>query len=127
MIIQYRKDLYNLDGWKKISNEDGWCYILYSKIAGNEEGELEDFGLSFRLVEEYDLNDFEREYEDYDYKDIRQVRYRAEDIIYNIILEEVVRETPFIDLDKLINMQKILIKANKEYEKEWKDADDCDD
>ena len=127
MILQYRNDLYNLDGWKKITHEDGWCYILFSKTPIQEDEGYEDFGLSFKLVEDDYLYDFQRSHEDYDHKDMRQVRYRADEIIYKVILDEVVRETPYINLDKLVNVPKVIIKANKQYEKEWKDADDCND
>lgn len=127
MIIKHNNTLYNLDGWKSIKQEDGWCVISFAKTIKIEEDDYQDYELNFELVNEEYIYDFQREHEDYDHKDIRQVRYRAENMIYDIILKEVVRETPYIDLDKMIDVPKILNKANKQYEEDWKDADDCND
>lgn len=126
MIIKYDNTLYNIDGWKTIEQEEGYCVITFADTVKIDD-DYENYKINIELVKEYYLYDFQREHKDYDHKDIRQVRYRADDMIYNLILKEVVRETPFIDLDKMIDVPKILNKANKEYEKEWKDADDCDD
>lgn len=127
MIIKYNNTLYNLDGWKTIKLEDGYCVITFSNIIKYDDDDYENYEINIELVEEDYLYDFQREHEDYDHKDLRQVRYRADDMIYNIITKEIIRETPYIDLDTLINVPKILNKANKEFEKEWKDADDYTD
>lgn len=127
MIIKYNNTLHNIDSWKTIKLEEGYCVITFANIIKYDNEDYEDYEINIELVNEDYLYDFQREHEDYDHKDLRQVRYRADGMIYDIILKEVVRETPFIDLDKMIDVSKILKKANKEYEKEWKDADDCDD
>lgn len=128
MIIKYENTLYNIDGWKHIKYEDGYCEIEFAQNVKLADDEYDNYRIVIDLVNDDYLYDFQREHEDYDHKDIRQVRYRAEDMIYNTILKEVVRETPYIDLDKMIDVPKILKKANKEYEKEWKDdADDNTD
>lgn len=67
------------------------------------------------MVNDDYLYDFQREHEDYDHKDIRQVRYRADDMIYDMIINEVTRDTQLIDLDKMIDIPKILNKANKQF------------
>lgn len=127
MIIKYENTLYNIDGWKIIKQEEGYCVITFSNIIKYDDEDYENYEINIELVSEDYLYDFQREHEDYDHKDIRQVRYRADNIIYNIITKEIIRETPYIDLDSLINVPKILIKANKEFEKEWEDADDNTD
>lgn len=127
MIIKYNNTLYNIDGWKTIKLEDGYCVITFSNIIKYDDENYEDYEINIELVEEYYLYDFQRDHEDYDHKDIRQVRYRADDMIYQTILNEIVRETPYIDLDRLIDVPKILNKANKQYEKEWRDDDDYTD
>lgn len=127
MIIKHNNNLYNLDGWKSVKQEDGYCVITFAKSIKVDDDSYENYEVSFELVNEEYLYDFQREHEDYDHKDIRQVRYRADDMIYQTILNEIVRETPYIDLDRLIDVSKILNKANKQYEKEWKDADDYTD
>lgn len=127
MIIKYNNTLYNIDGWKHIKYEEGYCEIEFAQNVKLADDEYDNYRIVIDLVNDDYLYDFQREHEDYDHKDLRQVRYRADGMIYDIILKEVVRETPFIDLDKMIDVSKILKKANKEYEKEWKDADDCDD
>lgn len=127
MIIKYENTLYNIDGWKHIKYEDGYCEIEFAQNVKLADDEYDNYRIVIDLVNDDYLYDFQREHEDYDHKDIRQVRYHAEDMIYNTILKEVVRETPYIDLDSLINVPKILNKANKEFEKEWKDADDYTD
>lgn len=127
MIIKHQNSLYNLDGWKSIKQEEGWCIISFDRTIKVDEDDYQEYELSFELVNEDYLFDFGREHEDYDHKDIRQVRYRADDMIYQTILNEIVRETPYIDLDRLIDVPKILNKANKQYEKEWRDDDDYTD
>lgn len=130
MIIKHNNNLYNLEGWKSVKQEEGYCVISFAKTIKVDDDTYENYEVSFELVNEEYLYDFQREHEDYEYdwKDLRQVRYRADDLIYNIILSEIIRETPFIDLDKLINIPRILNKANKQYEKEWKeDADNYTD
>lgn len=127
MIIKYNNTLYNIDGWKTIKLEDGYCVITFANIIKYDDEDYENYEINIELVEEDCLYDFQREHKDYDHKDIRQVRYRADDMIYNIITKEIIRETPYIDLDTLINVPKILNKANKEFEKEWKNADDYTD
>jgi hypothetical protein len=128
VIIKYNNALYNIDGWKTIKYEDGYCEIEFSQNIKLADDEYDNYRIVIDLVNDDYLYDFQREHEDYDHKDLRQVRYRAEDMIYNTILKEVVRETPYIDLDKMIDVPKILNKANKEFEKEWKDdADDNTD
>lgn len=129
MIIKHNNNLYNLDGWKKVRLEDGYCIITLPDTIKVDDDYYEPYEISLELVDEEYLYDFQREHEDYEYdwKDLREVRYRADDLIYNVILSEIIRETPLIDLDKFINIPKILNKANKEYEKEWKDADDYSD
>lgn len=124
-MIKYENTLYNIDGWKHIKYEDGYCEIEFSQNVKLADDEYDNYRIVIDLVNDDYLYDFQREHEDYDHKDLRQVRYRAEDMIYNTILKEVVRETPYIDLDKIIDVPKILKKANKEFEKEWKD--DADD
>ena len=126
MIIKYNNTLYNIDGWKTIEQEEGYCVITFANVIKYED-DYKNYEINIELVKDEYMYDVQREHEDYDHKDIRQVRYRAEDMIYNTILKEVVRETPYIDLDTLINVPKILNKANKEFEKEWKDADDYTD
>lgn len=115
MIIKYDNMLYNIDGWKHIKYEDGYCEIEFAQSVKLDDGEFDNYSIVIELIEEDYLYDFQREHKDYDHKDIRQVRYRADDMIYNLILKEVVRETPFIDLDKMIDVPKILNKANKQF------------
>ena len=126
MIIKYNNNLYNLDGWRTIKLEEGYCVISFSNIVKYDD-DYENYEINIELVEEDYLYDFQREHEDYDHKDLRQVRYRADDIIYNIIIKEIIRETPYIDLDTLINVPKILNKANKEFLKDCDCADDNTD
>ena len=114
MIIKYNNTLYNIDGWKTIKLEEGYCVITFSDTVKIDD-DYENYEINIELVEEDYLYDFQREHKDYDHKDIRQVRYRADDMIYNIILKEIVRETPYIDLDTMIDVPKILKKANKQY------------
>lgn len=128
MIIKYNNELYNIDGWKTIKQEDGYCVILFSKTIKVDNDTYEDYEINIELVNEYYLYDFQAEHKDYDHKDLRQVRYRADDIIYNTILNEIKNKEEFIDLDKLIDIEKVLDIANKDYEREWKeDADDNTD
>lgn len=126
MIIKYNNTLYNIDGWKTIKLEDGYCVITFSNIIKYDD-DYENYEINIELVEEDYLYDFQREHKDYDHKDIRQVRYRADDMIYDMILKGVVRETPYIDLDKMINIPKILNKANKEFIKDFGIDDDNTD
>ena len=114
MIIKYNNTLYNIDGWKTIKLEEGYCVITFPDTVKIDD-DYENYEINIELVEEYYLYDFQEEHKDYDHKDLRQVRYRADDMIYNIILKEVVRETPYIDLDTMIDVPKILKKANKQF------------
>lgn len=114
MIIKYNNTLYNIDGWKTIKLEEGYCVITFPNIVKYEE-EYDNYNIDIELVNEDYIFDFQEEHKDYDHKDLRQVRYRADDMIYNIILKEIVRETPYIDLDTLIDVPKILKKANKQF------------
>ena len=114
MIIKYNNTLYNIDGWKTIKLEEGYCVITFPIIVKFEE-EYDNYNIDIELVNEDYLFDFQEEHKDYDHKDLRQVRYRADDMIYNIILKEIVRETPYIDLDTIIDVPKILKKANKQF------------
>lgn len=129
MIIKYNNNLYNIDGWRKIRLEEGYCIITLPDTIQVDDDYYEPYEISLELVNEEYLYDFQREHQDYEYdwKDLRQVRYRADDMIYQSILNEIVRETPYIDLDRLIDVPKILNKANKQYEKEWRDDDDYTD
>ena len=127
MIIKYDNTLYNIDGWKTIKLEDGFCVITFANIIKYDDENYENYEIYIELVNEDYLYDFQREHEDYDHKDLRQVRYRADDIIYNIIIKEIIRETLYIDLDTLINVPKILNKANKEFLKDCDCADDNTD
>ena len=127
MIIKYNNNLYNINGWKKIRLEDGYCIITLPDTIKVDEDYYEPYEISLELVNEEYLYAFQINHKDYDHKDLRQVRYRADDIIYQTILNEIVRETPYIDLDRLIDVPKILNKANKQYEKEWRDDDDYTD
>ena len=115
MIIKYNNTLYNIDGWKTIKLEEGYCVITFPNIIKYDDEDYENYEINIELVEEDYLYDFQEEHKDYDHKDLRQVRYRADDMIYNIILKEVVRETPYIDLDTMIDVPKILKKANKQF------------
>lgn len=117
MIIKYGNSLYNIDGWKTIKLEDGFCVITFSDTVKIED-EDETYEINIGLVDDDYMYDFKWEHEEYDHKDLRQVQYIAEDAIYNIILKEVVRETPYIDFDKIIDVPKILKKASKDYEEE---------
>ena len=105
----------NIDGWKHIKYEEGYCEIEFAQNVKLADDEYDNYRIVIDLVNDDYLYDFQREHEDYDHKDLRQVRYRAEDMIYNTILKEVVRETPYIDLDKIIDVPKILNKANKQF------------
>lgn len=127
MIVKYNNNLYNLDGWKKISQEDGWCTISFAKTVKVEDGDYEDYELTFELIDEDYLFDFQREHEDYDHKDIRQVRYRADNIVYKTLVDKIHDNTMFIDLDIVLDIPDVLKEANEDYEKEWKDADDNTD
>ncbi len=127
MIIKHDNTLYNIDGWKHIKYEEGYCEIEFAQIIKLDDGEYDNYRIIIDLVNEDYLYDFQREHKDYDHKDIRQVHYRADDIIYNIIINEVIRDTQLIDLDKMIDVPKILDKANKQFIKDFNIADDCND
>lgn len=124
MIIKHNNNLYNLEGWKTIKLEEGYCVITFANIIKYDDENYENYEINIELVEEYYLYDFQREHEDYDHKDIRQVRYRADDIIYNMIINEIIRDTQLIDLDKMVDVPKILEKANKQFIKDFNIADD---
>lgn len=127
MIIKYNNALYNIDGWKTIKLEDGFCVITFANIIKYDDENYENYEIYIELVNEDYLFDFQREHEDYDHKDIRQVRYRADDMIYDMIINEVTRDTQLIDLDKMVDIPKILNKANKQFIKDCDCADDCND
>lgn len=127
MILKYQNTLYNIDGWKHIKYEDGYCEIEFAQTVKLDDGEFDNYRIVIELVEEYYLYDFQREHEDYDHKDIRQVRYRADDIIYNMLINEIIRDTQLIDLDKMVDIPKILAKANKQFIKDYDIADDNTD
>ena len=124
MIIKHNNNLYNLDGWKKVRLEDGYCIITLPDTIKVDDDYYEPYEISLELVDEEYLYAFQINHKDYDHKDLRQVRYRADDIIYQTILNEIKDKQEYIDLDKLIDMEKVLDIANKDYEREWKeDAD----
>lgn len=127
MIIKYNNTLYNIDGWKHIKYEDGYCEIEFAQNVKLADDEYDNYRIVIDLVNDDYLYDFQREHEDYDHKDIRQVRYRADDIIYNMIISEVTRDTQLIDLDKMVDMPKILNKANKQFIKDFDIADNNTD
>lgn len=127
MIIKYNNTLYNIDGWKVIKLEEGYCVITFANIIKYDNENYDNYEINIELIEEFYLYDFQREHKDYDHKDIRQVRYRADDMIYNMIIKEIVRETPYIDLDKMIDIPKILNKANKQFIKDFEIGDDNTD
>lgn len=127
MIIKYNNNLYNLDGWKKIRLEDGYCIITLPDTIKVDDDYYEPYEISLELVEEEYLYAFQINHKDYDYKDLRQVRYRADDIIYNMINNEIIRDTQLIDLDKMVDIPKILDKANKQFIKDFDIADNNTD
>lgn len=126
MIIKYNNTLYNIDGWKTIKLEDGYCVIKFADTVKIDD-DYENYEINIELVEEDYLYDFQREHEDYDHKDLRQVRYRADAIIYDMIINEIIRDTQLIDLDKMVDIPKILNKANKQFIKDYDIADDNTD
>ena len=127
MILKYQNTLYNIDGWKHIKYKDGYCEIEFAQNIKLDDGEFDNYRIIIELVDEDYLYDFQREHEDYDHKDIRQVRYRADAIIYDMIINEIIRDTQLIDLDKMVDIPKILAKANKQFIKDFDIADDNTD
>ena len=132
MILKFWGRLYNISNdWKKIYLDSEYLYISFPYVINGEDGEggsySEPYELSIDLDPNEDSHDIAREHKDYDHKDIRQVRYRADDIIYNMIISEIIRDTQLIDLDKMVDIPKILNKANKQFIKDCDCADDNTD
>ena len=123
MIIKANNKLYNCDGWREISREDEWVTISFFKTF-EVDGETETFEHNIEIIDEDVYYDLQYRHEEWDYKDVRQIKYRAERIAYDILMKEVIKGTEFIDLDTLIDQEKLCKDAEEAFAKEWEEDDE---
>lgn len=115
MIIKSNDSLYNIEGWRNITLDDEYVTITYFKTYQDDEGTIEVFENVIELIDEdyyYCITD---KHDDLDHKDIRQIKYRAARKVYEIILAEIEKKTELIDLDVLVDQNKLAEETTAEY------------
>lgn len=119
MIIKASNKLYNCDGWREISRDDEWVTVEFFEMFTDEDGSKGFCSHVFEIIDDdYYYNIFEGR-DDMDYKDVRQVKVRAVHAAYQILIEEIKKGTDFIDLDALLDQEKLCKEAKDAYLKEW--------
>lgn len=119
MIIKVNNKLYNCDGWREISREDEYITVGFFEMYTDEDGSKGCCSHVFEIIDDdYYHNLFDNE-DDWDYKDARQIKYCAAKNAYDVLLEEVKKGSDYIDLDMLLDQEKLCKEAKETYLKEW--------
>ena len=118
MIIKAHNNLYNMDGWKNCITEDGYLEVKFFSTY-EIDGEVEYFKHLIELIDDDYYSGLLYENERFDHKDQRCIKRIAEDKAYAIVLEEIRKGTEFIDLDVILDQEKLCKEATEQYLKEF--------
>ena len=121
MIIKANNKLYHCENWKLIYQEDEYACIQFFKTFKNEDDDTEFYEHTIELIDEDYYCALEYQNKNYDYKDIRQIKYRAIDMAYRLLLSHIMEGDDFIDLDKLVNQEELAKKAEAEFLKDFEE------
>ena len=121
MIIKANDKLYNCDGWREISCDDQYVTVEFFEMYTDEEGNKGYYAHVFEIIDDdyYCYENLDSSSDKFDYKDARQIKYRAADAAYKILMQEVKKGTEFIDLDVLLDQEKLCKEAKDAYLREW--------
>lgn len=121
MIIKCNNKLYNCDGWREISRDDQYVTVEFFEMFTDEDGSKGYCSHVFEIIDDdyYCCDRLLGNDDEFDYKDARQIKYRAAMAAYNVLMQEVKKGTEFIDLDVLLDQEKLCREAKDAYLKEW--------
>lgn len=118
MIIKCNDKLFNCDGWREISHEDGYVTVEFFETYTDEDGSKGFCSHVFEIVDDDYYNALYDKYPQFDHKDIRWIKCHACDEAYKVLLQYVQQGKDFIDLDEM-NQEELCRECVNDYLREW--------
>lgn len=124
MILKFWGRLYNIsNNWKKIYLENEYLYISFPYVINGEDAEGYHYSELYELVIDLDPNDdsqdIARTHKEWDHKDTRQLMYRITGKAYDKVIDKLLDNTEYYDLDA--DYPQILRDAEDELVKEYEE------
>lgn len=118
MILKANNKLYNCDGWRRIDHEDEWLEISFFQ-SYDADGDSEPWKHDIEMVDDDYYTALSNKHEDFDYKDIRYIKWRACDKAYAFIIQKFSDGFDYLDLDKALDQEQLCKDAVADYLKEF--------
>lgn len=120
MILKANDKLYNCDGWRRIDREDEWLEISFFQLY-EVDGEPTSWKHVIEMVDDDYYTTLFNKHKDFDYKDIREIKWCACAKAYDLIIQKFADGFDYLDLDLVIDQEQLCNEAVAEYLKEFED------
>ena len=118
MILKANGKLYNCDGWRRIDREDEWLEISFFQ---SYDVDGESWKHDIEMVDDDYYTALSNTHEEFDYKDIRYIKWRACDKAYAFIIRKFADGFDYLDLDQALDQEQLCKEAVADYLKEFED------
>lgn len=118
MIIKANNKLYNCSGWRRIDREDELLEILFFQ-SYEFDGEQTPWKHVIEMVYDDYYTALSKKYKEFDYKDIRYIKWCACEKVYSLILRKVAEGFDYLDLDLMIDQEQLCKDVVAEYLEEY--------